>query len=519
MIRLLRRSSLMFVVALAGWLAGCGGNGGLPTLGSGAGSGSSVSVGGLIETSVTGPTATVADRTHLAAGERLAPADEPEVIILPRYASPTHASPTHASPTHAGLGPSFAPTRSARPLSAANALTTMSAPSDAATSSSVLEQFSVVTLLYATNRVQLPSVPVRMATGKPQSNVKTTAVKIPPMPRFGHDRARQLTLGFAQITVPNTKRATGSIKRPRQVTVLSVNVSREEEDPRKHFTIGNLQVLDAASFYLMASAEGSRPREFKDHAMVFVHGTNTSFDEAMFRTAQLAHDIGFDGVPYAFSWPSKGETLGYTYDRESADASHGHLADFIDLIAKRTTAKKIHIIAHSMGARLVVDALYPAKDPTSTAKTAKLGEIILAAADIDRSVLISRAESIKAAGKPLTLYISNNDYALAASRQFAQGGPRAGDASEGEPIVVPGVETIDISDGGGLLASLGVGIGSSIGHTTFAEKTHVLTDMALLMRTSVHPPHRRFPVFQPIPGTPNSAISQSDNVYWRYIRN
>ncbi|MBX9924874.1 MAG: alpha/beta fold hydrolase, partial [Hyphomicrobiaceae bacterium] len=463
-------------------LAACSGNGGLPALGSG----------GVIETGVSGPSGGAPPTAALgspatATADATAPGAEPEVLTLPRYAI---------------TGQPFAAVRSAKPPASA----------EAATSSSAQEQFSVVTLFYATNRSQLPNVPGN--PGKPLSKNKTATGKLPSMPRFGHDRARHLTLGFAQVTVPNTKRATGSIKRPRQVTVLSVDISREQEDPRKHFTLGNLQVLDAASFYRMASAEGARPREYKDHAMVFVHGYNTTFDEAIYRTAQLTHDIGFDGVPYAFSWPSKGETLGYPYDRESADASHGHLADFIDLIAKRTTAKKIHIIAHSMGARLLVDALYPAKAPTSTAKSPKLGEIILAAADIDRSVLISRADSIKAAGKPVTLYVSNNDYALAASRQFSQSVPRVGDANEGEPLVLPGIETIDISDSGSLLASLGVGLGTTIGHTTFAEKSHVLTDMALMMRTSVHPPNRRFPVFTPIAGT-----GPDGGTYWRYVRN
>ena len=44
-------------------------------------------------------------------------------------------------------------------------------------------------------------------------------------------------------------------------------------------------------------------QSFKDHAVVFVHGYNTAFDYAVYRTAQIAYDLKFDGVPFLFSWP------------------------------------------------------------------------------------------------------------------------------------------------------------------------------------------------------------------------
>jgi esterase/lipase superfamily enzyme len=452
MIRTDRMDCLRCLAVLAAAALAAGCGGGLPTLGSGS--------------------------SPMATASLMTPEDPgwtgPEVVHLPRYAI---------------TGQPYAPSRGVK--------------TDAPTARAQ-EQFDVVTLFFATNRKEGKTPPASRSQSKSV-----------PQPSFTGDRAKHLTLGLAQVTIPNANRATGSIRRPRQIAVLSIDISREAEDPRKHFTMGNLQVLDASRFYAMASLEGTRPREFKDHAMVFVHGYNTSFEDAIFRTAQLAHDIGFDGVPYAFSWPSKADPLAYPYDRDSADASQGHLAEFLDLIAKRTTAKKIHIVAHSVGARLVVDALYPAKAPSSVARNAKIGEIILAAADIDRSVLESRADSIKAAGKPVTMYVTANDYALAASKKFSGGIPRAGDANDGQPIVLPGVETIDISDGGG-------GLFSGASHTTFAEKAHVLTDMALLMRGAVHPPNRRFPVFAPIKtadGSDVSGGSAAGGTYWRYVRN
>lgn len=286
--------------------------------------------------------------------------------------------------------------------------------------------------------------------------------------------------------------------------MLSVDVFSENEDPRKHFTIGNMRELNRDQFFTLANAQGAKSRDYKDQAFVFVHGYNTTFNDAIYRTAQIAHDMAFDGVPYVFSWPSKGEAFSYPYDRESVDGSVGPLTDFLDLVAKRTNAKKIHIVAHSMGARLVVDTLFPARAASQAARISKIDQVILAAADVDRTVLEQREAGIRAFGRPVTLYASSNDYALSAAKRYSGGVPRAGDVPDGGAMVVPGVETIDISD-------TSTAVFGGLNHTTFAEKAHVLTDMSLLMRNGVHPPDRRFAVFTPVPSTAGTT--------WRYNKN
>ncbi len=37
-----------------------------------------------------------------------------------------------------------------------------------------------------------------------------------------------------------------------------------------------------------------------------MHGYNTSFDNALYRTAQIAYDLDFDGATFLYSWPSGG---------------------------------------------------------------------------------------------------------------------------------------------------------------------------------------------------------------------
>jgi len=41
-------------------------------------------------------------------------------------------------------------------------------------------------------------------------------------------------------------------------------------------------------------------RAYLGQALVFVHGYNTSFDNAIRRAGQLAYDLGFDGPVFAF---------------------------------------------------------------------------------------------------------------------------------------------------------------------------------------------------------------------------
>jgi len=57
----------------------------------------------------------------------------------------------------------------------------------------------------------------------------------------------------------------------------------------------------------------------KRHVLVFVHGFNNKFEDAVFRFAQIVHDSGAEVAPVLFTWPSRGSVLAYGYDRESTN--------------------------------------------------------------------------------------------------------------------------------------------------------------------------------------------------------
>ena len=66
---------------------------------------------------------------------------------------------------------------------------------------------------------------------------------------------------------------------------------------------------------------------FADQALLFVHGYNVTFESALYRTAQIAFDLEFDGVPFLFSWPSKGDFQSYRADLDRANGCKRHLQD------------------------------------------------------------------------------------------------------------------------------------------------------------------------------------------------
>lgn len=84
--------------------------------------------------------------------------------------------------------------------------------------------------------------------------------------------------------------------------------------------------------------------------LVYVHGFNNRFDDAVYRLAQIVHDSGADVAPVLFAWPSRGSIFQYGYDRESANFSRDALEETLRRIASDPGVGEITVMAHSMGA-------------------------------------------------------------------------------------------------------------------------------------------------------------------------
>ncbi|MGE0767214.1 MAG: alpha/beta hydrolase [Hyphomicrobiaceae bacterium] len=319
--------------------------------------------------------------------------------------------------------------------------------------------------------------------------------------RFGYanDRAKRLEMGRALVSVPLDHKVP-NIERPRAWTIPYIGtIQIEKEDANKHFTVREIKVLTKAELLELVKQRLGASRTFRDQSIVFIHGYNMSFDDALFRTAQISYDLQFDGAAFAYSWPSGGGLASYIYDRDSAQGAERYLYEFLQMVQNETGSQSINIIAHSMGNQMLLQVLRSLKLRAPQA-VSKINQIILAAPDIDRDAFEGIAAEVTGIAKGITLYASANDRALEASRFVAGNKPRAGDVPIGGPVIVSGIDTIDISQlSTGYLA---------LHHSGYAEHSELLTDIGQIIRLGTRPWSQRLKAYRP--------VTLQAGTYWRY---
>ncbi|MEQ1695025.1 MAG: alpha/beta hydrolase, partial [Hyphomicrobiaceae bacterium] len=305
---------------------------------------------------------------------------------------------------------------------------------------------------------------------------------------FGGDRAGKLQLGHAFVTVPKAQRVKGAIPLP-SLWDRWVRGVPPEGDPARHFTIpknGVTVYATEADFLAAAKNHIAGAGDFKDHAFIFVHGFYVTFDNALYRTAQISYDLSPDGKPFGtaflYSWPSAGDATSYLYDQDSANFASLHLQNFIKTVVDKTGVKNVHIIAHSMGNVALIGAL---QELARTDSKTKINQIILAAPDVDKQQFETIIQSVEKVAKGITLYASQGDNALALARKARRGLPRAGETLVPPgPAVVTGVDTIDVS-------AINTDVWSW-GHDTYADSRELLTDINTIFIKGL-PPAKRSP--------------------------
>jgi esterase/lipase superfamily enzyme len=302
----------------------------------------------------------------------------------------------------------------------------------------------------------------------------------------GRNEADALTLGYCLMTVPKMHQP-GNVERP--FTFLTLQLP---EDRKHHITIEELKVIpDESSFYAGVKEELSRPEAVQD-ILVFVHGFNVSFDDAAYRTAQIAYDLGFKGVPVLYSWPSQGEVHEYTYDEANVEWSSRHLRDFLQQLADKSGAKRIHLIAHSMGNRALTWAMESMANGGALGRSQPFSQVVFAAPDVDRDTMRQLLGTIKPLASRLTLYASSDDEALRAS-QAVHGHNRAGEAGQGLLVAQDLMDTVDAS---------GVDL-SLLGHSYYGDSDAVVIDLQQLFLQGLSPEARNL-----------TKARQGNAVYW-----
>ena len=337
-----------------------------------------------------------------------------------------------------------------------------------------------VTLLYVTNRI-------RKADGEATAEV----------PQFSSERSQDLTFGSAVVRVPENHQH-GDVERPKEKWFLCFDLGKEKESVRDHFVLLNLRVFNKEGFLQFIHDSQTST------ALLFVHGFNTKFEDALYRLAQITFDTQFKGLPIAFSWPSKEElTLtAYNHDRESAEYSADGLLQTLRLLKTNAHVSQIYIIAHSMGNQIVVNAIDKA---SQGAERPSLAEIVLAEPDVDWDYFSHLGHLLTDVAKGVTLYASATDTALLASIKWnGETKPRAGFIYKAGPLVLPGIETIDVTALGPDIFSL------TFNHDVPMRVPSVLGDISRLLTDGKHPPNLRS---TEIRGVPEGSSTPR---YWKY---
>jgi esterase/lipase superfamily enzyme len=216
--------------------------------------------------------------------------------------------------------------------------------------------------------------------------------------------------------------------------------------------------------------------EAKPHSdiLVFVHGFNVKFEEAIARAAQIAYDVKFQGPVLAFTWPAGAGSglldsalISRTYNQNQANAK-ATIDTFVEYLQFLSTLNaRVHIMVHSMGHQIVLPAI--AKASGIINKKSFIGELILNAPDIGVDDFIESAPRIKELVERITLYCSYNDNAIIASQTF-NGGRRMGGCEKVEGVDVVNVGEIDAP-------ALGIG---GLGHGYYASRP-ILGDVSQVL--------------------------------------
>lgn len=304
------------------------------------------------------------------------------------------------------------------------------------------------------------------------------------------DGAPLLSYGGASVRIPEDHRI-GRIELPSSWKLFGWQLSWAKEDERKHLIVKKVEALSQEDWSRLIEKQGSKT------ALIFVHGFNTSFTEAILRNAQIVWDLQYRGVSVLYSWSSKGSVADYLYDRDSALFARKGFLEVINRLRNDPNIEAINVLAHSMGNLVVVEALSAS---ASSAKPVSIDQLVMASPDIARDAFIAAVPDLAKIAKGMTLYASGADRALKISGSLASF-PRAGDVPTTGPVVLSQLDTIDVSLVGDELLGLN--------HTEFATNRAVMDDLSRLLNQQEKSPRlnqiRRYPE-PPMAGT-----------YWRYV--
>lgn len=245
---------------------------------------------------------------------------------------------------------------------------------------------------------------------------------------------------------------------PKNHSVGALDETDDAPDRDAHFFAPTIRRSDLAG--IVAASQSAK------QVLVFVHGFNVKFEEAVYRAAQIKYDLRFKGPVVLFTWPAGSDdgilsslNVSGTYEMnfQNARKSRNQFREFITALSGGGST--VHLIVHSMGHQVVIPALTEGGSPP------RLGEVIFNAPDFALEDFKKAAPILRPAVKRITLYCSPGDNALVASEKV-NGGKRIGRCAK-----IPDVDVVNVNE----VDSPVLGIGG-LGHGYYSGRA-ILTDV------------------------------------------
>ena len=211
------------------------------------------------------------------------------------------------------------------------------------------------------------------------------------------------------------------------------------ESSHDYFKVLSSKALDSQSFLDIIKKSRRTP-------LVFVHGFNVRYQEAILRAAQIAYDLKYQGPVIIFSWPAGAgdgffddKLFNKTYEKNAVTAQ-GSIEPFKKFLMDfKTNNIKINLGVHSMGHQVVLPAL---KSLGESNEQGLIRELILNAPDYNVEEFTNATAMFKTMAERVTLYCSYNDKAMFASRTMNDN-ERMGACSYSEDIDSINVSLVD----------------------------------------------------------------------------
>jgi esterase/lipase superfamily enzyme len=274
---------------------------------------------------------------------------------------------------------------------------------------------------------------------------------------YSGERGAQIDFNELVVSIPpDRNRKIGEVQWPKKLP----------PDPSRDFatiSANQFQTVDEVKAWYQRNKSAS------GRVLLFVHGFNTRYEDAVYRYAQIAHDSETDATPVMFTWPSRGSVFDYGYDKESTNYSRSALEALLSGAVAVPEIKEITVLAHSMGTWLTVEALRQMAIRHG-AIPPKISDVILASPDLDVDVFKQQIVDMGPKRPKFTVFVSKDDRALTLSRRISGNIDRLGQIDISNPVYRDGLESagITVFD----LSELKVSDG--LNHSKFAESPEVV---------------------------------------------